>query len=375
MASDKQLRVALVCDWLVGIGGAERVIYEMHQLYPDAPIYTSQYDPNKIGWFADADVRTTWLQRLPKSLKKFLPLLRAWTFRRLDLSDYDLVISISGAEAKGVKTGPNTLHICYCHSPTHYYWIRYDEYLANPGFPRGFNWLARLGLKCLIGPLKRWDYQAAQRPDFMIANSTHIQTMIKRHYRRDSVIIHPPVETDRFKITGKPPLRHGLVVAGRQTPYKRIDLAVAACNELKIPLVVIGNGPEHAHLVKLANRNITFLTNVSDHDIVRHFQTALGFIFPSNVEDFGVVAVEALAAGTPVIAYGKGGPLDYVIPGKTGVLFDKLTVKSLAAALETSLGKSFNYAAIAEQAQQFSVPAFRQHVRAYLKERLDERKS
>jgi len=137
-------KVAIVCDWLTGIGGAERVVLEMHRLYPEAPIYTSQYDPSAIDWFADADVRTTWLQKLPKSLRKFLPLLRAWTFSRLDLSGYDLVLSSSGAEAKGVKTGPKTIHICYCHSPTHYYWIRHDEYVDNPGFPFGLNWLASL---------------------------------------------------------------------------------------------------------------------------------------------------------------------------------------------------------------------------------------
>lgn len=369
----KTQKVALVCDWLVGIGGAERVVYEMHKLYPEAPIYTSQYDANALEWFKDADVRTTWLQRLPKSLKKFLPVLRAWSFRRLDLSEYDLVVSITGAEAKGVKTGPNTTHICYCHSPTHYYWIRYDEYLANPGFPRGVNWLARWGLKLLVGPLKRWDYQAAKRPDYMIANSTHTQAMIKKYYRRDSVVIHPPVDTERFKLPAKPPLRHGFVTAGRQTPYKRFDLAVEACNELKVPLVVIGNGPEHRHLEKLADRNVTFLTNVSDHDIVTHFQTALGFILPTNVEDFGVVAVEALAAGTPVIAYGKGGPLDYVVPGKTGVLFDKLNVRSLTTALETASSKSFHYEAIAEQAQAFSLQAFKQHIRDYIKDCLTEK--
>src|SRR5438105_1031004 len=128
------LKIALVCDWLTGIGGAEREVLELHKLYPDAPIYTSQYDPKSIDWFKGADVRTTWLQKLPKALKKFLPPLRAWTFSRLDLSEYDLVISSSGAEAKAVKTGPNTLHVNYCHSPTHYYWIRYDEYIQNPGF-------------------------------------------------------------------------------------------------------------------------------------------------------------------------------------------------------------------------------------------------
>src|SRR5882762_3283746 len=168
------MKVAIVCDWLTGIGGAERVVLELHKLYPDAPIYTSQYDPSGISWFDDADVRTSGLQKLPTRLKKFLPLLRAWTFSRLDLSEYDLVISSSGAEAKGVRTGPNTVHICYCHTPTHYYWIRYEEYLRHPGFG-AFDWLARIGLKLLVGPMRRWDYKIAQRPTVMIANSTHIQ--------------------------------------------------------------------------------------------------------------------------------------------------------------------------------------------------------
>jgi hypothetical protein len=140
---NKNLKVAIVCDWLTGIGGAERVLLQLHKLFPDAPIYTSQYDKNKIDWFLEADVRTTWLQKLPSSLKKFLPVLRAIAFRGIDLSEYDLVISSSGAEAKAVKTGPKTIHICYCHSPTQYYWVRYDEYMKNPGFG-AFDWLARI---------------------------------------------------------------------------------------------------------------------------------------------------------------------------------------------------------------------------------------
>src|SRR3990167_6171988 len=160
-----KLKIALVCDWLVGIGGAERVVLELHKMFPDAPIYTSQYDSKKIDWFKGADVRTTWLQRLPSSFKKFLPLFRAWSFSRLDLSNYDLVISAGGAEAKGVKTGPNTTHICYCFAPTHYYWSRYNEYIKHPGFGK-LNWLARIGLKVLVGPLRRWDKKAAGRPNY-----------------------------------------------------------------------------------------------------------------------------------------------------------------------------------------------------------------
>ena len=364
----RKLKVAIVCDWLTGYGGAERVVLELHRLYPDAPIYTSQYDPKAINWFDEADVRVTKLQRLPKRLKKFLPLARAWVFGRLDLSDYDLVLSSSGAEAKGVKTGPNTTHICYCHSPTHYYWIRPDEYLKRPGFPLGFNWLAKLGLRLLMGTLKRWDYKAAKRPNYLIANSTHTQAMIKRYYRRDSTVVYPPVELARFKLPAKQPLRHGFVIAGRQTPYKRIDLAIEACNQLKVPLIVIGDGPEHRRLEKLADRNVTFLTNVGDHEMADHFQSALGYIFP-GVDDFGIVAVEALAAGTPVIAYKKGGALDYVIDGKTGLFFEKQTVDSLVKTLEIALTKSFNYDKIAEHAENFSVQTFATNMKSFIAEK------
>ena len=366
-----KLKVAIVCDWLTGYGGAERVVLELHRLYPDAPIYTSQYDPKAINWFVEADVRVTKLQRLPKRLKKFLPLARAWVFGRLDLSDYDLVLSSSGAEAKGVKIGPNTIHICYCHSPTHYYWIRPDEYLKRPGFPLGFNWLARLGLRMLMSTLKRWDYQAAKRPNYLIANSTHTQAMIKRYYRRDSTVVFPPVELARFKLPAKPPLRHGFVIAGRQTPYKRIDLAIEACNQLKVPLIVIGDGPEHRRLEKLAERNVTFLTNVGDHEMADHSQSALGYIFP-GVDDFGIVAVEALASGTPVIAYKKGGALDYVIDGKTGLFFEKQTVDSLVKTLEIALTKSFNYDKIAEHAESFSVQTFTTNMKSFIAEKTNK---
>jgi glycosyltransferase involved in cell wall biosynthesis len=363
----KKMKVAIVCDWLTGIGGAERVVLELHRMFPDAPIYTSQYDPDGIDWFKDADVRTTRLQTISPRLKKFLPLLRAREFSRLDLSEYDLVISSSGAEAKGVRTGKDTIHVCYCHSPTHYYWVRHDEYLENPGFPRGTNWLARLGLRLLVKPLKRWDRRAARRPDYFVANSTHTQAMIKRYYKRDSIVIFPPVETDRFRLPGnaKPPLRHGFIIAGRQTPYKRFDLAVEACNDLKVPLVVIGDGPDHKRLEKLAGRSITFLTNVNDQEIVGHFQSAIACIMP-NMDDFGIVAVEALSAGTPIIAYNKGGALDYVEPGKTGLFFERQTSAALAKTLEAATGKTFDHGMIAKSADKFSVAAFTKNMREYI---------
>jgi glycosyltransferase involved in cell wall biosynthesis len=178
------------------------------------------------------------------------------------------------------------------------------------------------------------------------------------------------VEIDRFKMKANPPSRHGFVIAGRQTPYKRMDLAIEACNELKIPLIVIGNGPDHKRLEKLAGRTITFLSNVNDLGMVDHFQSALGFIMP-NLDDFGIVAVEALAAGTPVIAYKKGGSLDYVKEGRNGYLFARQTVKSLSMALEKAINKSFDYDVVAESAQQFSVSSFKDNIRDFIKQCLE----
>lgn len=361
----KKQNVAIVCEWLVGIGGAERVVLEVHRMFPDAPIYTSQYDPNKIDWFKDADVRTGWLQKLPAGLKKFLPVLRAWYFSRLDLSDYDLVITCNfGAEAKAVRTKQGA-HICLCNAPTHYYWSRYEQYMKDPGFPKGFNWLARLGLGLLVAPMRRWDYRAAQNPDHMVAISSHIQKDIKKYYGRDSYVIHPPVEVERFAYHA--PERQGFVVAGRQTPYKRIDLAVVACTELGIPLTVIGSGPERETLRGQAGPTVTFTGQLSDEEVARRFAAAEAVIFP-GLDDFGITAVEAMAAGTPVIAFRGGGALDYVIPGKTGEFFDEQTALSLTEAIKKFNPQNYHAKEISEHAAQFSTQNFRKKLNRFIAE-------
>lgn len=364
------MKVAIVCDWLIGTGGAERVVLELHRMFPDAPIYTSQYNSNPSvwhgsEWFANADIHTGWLQKLPLPLRKFMPVLRAWYFSRLDLSQYDLVISSSGAEAKAVKTGPQTTHVAYIHAPTHYYWARYNQYLANPGFGR-LNSVARLGLKVLVGPLRKWDYKAAQRPDIIIANSNFTKAQIQKYYDRDSQVVHPPVDIDRFAGKSNEP-RRGFVTAGRQVPYKKIDLAVSACTQLEVPLIVIGNGPDNRKLKRLAGRNVTFLRNVNDEQLAHYFQSSLAFIFP-GVDDFGIVAVEAMAAGTPVIAYADGGALDYVEPGKTGAFFDNQNVDSLAKALQSFSPEKYNPDVIMKSAEKFSPAAFRQNFQAIIKQ-------
>ena len=356
-------KVAIVHDWFVG-GGAERVVLELHRLYPDAPIFTS-YCTDYWRQKLDNKVVTGWLQNWPfGSLRKFLPILRIWWFTHLNFDDYDLVISSSGAEAKGIKTGDDTIHVNYCHAPTHYYWSRYDQYMSQPGFGR-LDPLARLGLKLLVGPLRGWDRQAAQRPDYIISNSSYTKTQVEKYYGRESIVIHPPVDIERFEAQ---PARQrlGFVTAGRQTPYKRTDLAVKAANALKLPLVVIGRGPEHKRLKKLAGRTVNFFRHVSDEELPERFAQAQAFIFP-GVDDFGIVAIEALAAGTPVIAYKAGGALDYITP-QTGLFFTEQSVDSLAKAVKNFKSADFNHGSIQNFAKQFSKENFRSSFRQFIEE-------
>lgn len=362
----KQFKVAIVHDWLVG-GGAELVVEQLHKLFPEAPIYTS-YCSREWRKRLDGKVVTGFLQYWPLShLRKFLPILRIWWFTHLNFKGYGLVISSSGnGEAKGIKTPHDTIHINYCHSPTHFYWRHYDQYLREPGFGI-FNPLARFGLRTLVGPLRRWDYRAAQRPDYIIANSGHIKADIQKYYDRTAAVINPPVHTERFtQAQRQTKKRRGFVIAGRQVPYKRFDLAVVACTKLHLPLTVIGAGPDHRRLRKLAGKTVTFLGKVSDTVMEEELASAKAFILP-QIEDFGVTPVEALAAGTPVIAYKGGGALDYVIPGKTGLFFEEQTAKSLALALRQFSPKAFDNAQIAAYAERFSAQRFTRRIQAFIK--------
>jgi glycosyltransferase involved in cell wall biosynthesis len=359
-----KLKVAIVHDWLVG-GGAELVVEQLHKLFPEAPIYTS-YCSRAWRKRLDGKVKTGILQFWPFSaLRKYLPPLRVWWFSRLKLRGYDLVISSSGAEAKGIRVPATTVHINYCHAPTHYYWSRYNEYMEHPGFG-AFNWLARFGLRVLVGPLRRWDYKAAQRPDYLIANSTHIKDEIQKYYDRSAIVIHPPVNIDRFKALEANPKRHGFVIAGRQTPYKRFDLAVVACSKLGLPLTVIGDGPEHRRLRKLAGPTVIFFGKVSDEVLAEEFSNAEALLFP-GLDDFGITPVEAMAAGTPVIAYKAGGALDYVIPGKTGLFFEEPTAQSLAQALKQFSTHRFSKLTVSRAAESFSAQHFDQKMRLLVK--------
>lgn len=360
-------KVAIVHDWLYG-GGAEKVILAMHQLYPDAPIYTS-YCTKKWQKKLDNKVITGYLNKWPfTSLRKFIPLLRVWWFEGLDLTDYDIVIISTGnGEAICVnKFKKNALTICYCHSPTHFCWDKYDEYLKNPGFGI-FNWLARIGLKTLVKPLRNIDYKAAQKPKYFIANSNFIKQKIKEYYNRDSQVISPPVNINRFiSAAGEYP-KQGYVVTGRQVPYKRLELCILACNKLHVPLTIIGNGPEHEKLVKLAGKTITFVTDATDAQLPKYLASAEAYIFCAQ-EDFGIAPVEALAAGTPLIAYKAGGALDYVNK-KTGIFFDNQSVVSVMNGVQEFQKSHFVQHDLTDKAQEFSVKSFKNKLKQFIEEK------
>lgn len=369
----KQPKIAIVSDWLTNMGGAERVILAMHEAFPEAPIYTSVYESKKLPLFEGLDIRTTWLQKLPRpvrKLHKFFPMLRVKAFRDLNLSEFDIIISCSGAEAKQVrKTRDDQVHINYCFTPIRYYWSHYDEYKKDPGFGR-LNWLIRLAMPFMVPPLKKADLEAVKSIDVFIGISTEVQKRIKKYYGRTSTVIHPPVDAERFTATVQPlAKRQGYIALGRQVPYKRIDLAVRACSALKLPLTVIGNGSEHNKLVAQAGPTVTFNTDASDSEVAQLLGSAKGFIFPAE-EDFGIVQVEALAAGTPVIAYAHGGSEDIVDHGKGGLTFRTQNIISLENALMEAEKTSFKPTDLQRIAKRFHKTLFISKVQKIVRDQL-----
>lgn len=370
----KPQKVALVCDWLTELGGGERVIRAVHEMYPEAPIYTSQYRPERAPWFDDATVKTGWLNHLPVGLRRFVPFLRQWYFSRLDLTEYDLVISITGAEAKAVKTRDDALHVSYIHAPTQYYWTLYDDYIKNPGFGV-LNPLARVGLKLLVKPLRKADLIAAKRPDVIVVPSSYIKDEVKECYERDSRVVYPCVDVDGVSTLASranKSKREGYIVYGRQVSWKRFDLAIEAVKQTGDKLLVIGDGPERGSLEALADGadNITFLPRYNGiGEIVERICSSKAFLFTS-LEPFGIAPVEALACGTPVIGLHHAGALDIVQDGKNGLFFDEQSVESLVGAMKRFDKTKFDEARVMRSAQRFSEDKFKDSMRAVIEQEL-----
>ncbi|MEE0165782.1 MAG: glycosyltransferase [Eggerthellaceae bacterium] len=365
----KDLKVALVHDWLVGRGGGERVLYDIHTLFPDAPIYTLVYDQDKAPeWCKECDIRTTYIQKWPgakshhKLLLSFMP--KAW--EALDLTEYDLVISCCASCCKGVITRPDALHVCYSFSPTRYVWDLYYDYLENT------NAIKRFFMKRMIHKVRLWDFQAAQRVDHFAADSNFVGSRIKKYYRRDFTTIYPGTRTNEYPITEMPD-DYYLVVA-RFVRYKRVDLAIEACNQLKKKLVVIGSGgEEEERLKKLAGDTVEFLGRVSDEEMERYYSRAKAFLFP-GIEDYGITPVEAMSAGVPVLAFGKGGALETVQDGKTGLYFHDQTVSGLVHCIEEfeRNGVAYSRQQIHDYSLNFSDEIFKGNFTNFLKDKLIE---
>lgn len=356
------MRVALVHDWLNQMGGAEQVLEVLVDMFPAAPVYTSIYDPRRMPpAYRQWDIRTSWMNRLPGVTSHhlwFLPLYPL-AFESFDLRGYDLVISNKSAFAHAVITPPETVHICYCLTPTRFLW-QYPAYRERESINRLLDFL----LQPILTWQRQFDRLAADRVDYFIAISREVQARIRKYYRRESAIIHPPVDTERFVPCNSPPGDYYLVVS-RLVPYKRVDLAVTACTRLGLPLVVVGEGRDRKNLERMAGPTVRFLGRVSDDELVRLMQGARALIFPGR-EDFGLAPVEAMACGRPVIAYAAGGALDTVIPGETGEFFYNQTPEALMEVLQAFDPSRYDPAACRARAEMFATSVFRQKLMAFV---------
>ena len=350
------MKVALVYDRVVKWGGAERVLLALHKLFPDAPLFTSVYDKTNASWADGFDVRTTCLQHIPTvaTHHELYPWLMAFAFESFTFDDYNLVISVTSAEAKGIITKPHTKHICYCLTPTRYLWSHEREYMSNP--------LLRYAASPVVSHLKRWDAVAAQRPDVIIAISHAVRERIQKYYGRESEVIYPPAEIGNKKyemrnLKSRFPQQDFFLVVSRLVTYKKVDMVIDAFNHLEMPLVIIGTGREERKLKNRARDNIRFIASLTDDELCWYYQHAQALICPQE-EDFGLVSVEAQLQGTPVVAFGKGGSLDTVIPGKTGMFFDTQTPEAIVSMIQSYDKTAFDSRTIIQHAERFSMNRF-----------------
>jgi len=362
------VKVAIVHDWLNQIGGAEAVLEALVEMYPQAPVLTTIYWRDGMPERYQAwDIRPTWLDRAPFIYRHHQPYLPLYPLavQSMDLRGYDLILSNKSGFCHGVRTTSDQLHIDYCLTPTRYVWD-YAGYIGREGFGR----VVDLALRPLIGWLRGWDRRAADGVDHFIAISREVRERIARFYERDAVIIHPPVDTDRYVPSPDPAGDYFLVVS-RLIPYKRIDLAVRACSELGLPLVVAGEGRDRPALEAMAGPTVSFRGRVPDDEARELMAHCRAFIFP-GYEDFGITPVEAQAAGRPVIAYAAGGALDTVVEGETGLFFHDQGPESLIDAMRRLDSTDFDPVAIRRNAEHFSRDRFKRALRAYVEEKWRE---
>jgi len=365
----QNLKVAIVAEELTQLGGAERVLDCLLELFPKSPVYTLVWDKQKTQHRYDKfDIRTSFIQKLPfgrKHYKWYLTLMPK-AVESFDLKEFDVVISVTSALVKGIKTNKNQLHICYCNTPTRYLWIDSREYVKNAPIP----FLIRPLMPAALRYLKKWDLLASTRPDYFIANSKNVQARIKKYYNRDSDVIYPTIDTTKFKPNQKSD--YFLLVA-RLEPYKKVELVIEAFRGLNEKLKIVGSGTKLREMKENASPNIEFIGRVSDEELIKLYAGAKAFIFPQD-EDFGLTPVEAMSAGTPVIAYGKGGALETVVSGKTGEFFVPQTAESLAKVIRNFRTNKYQTQDLLAQAQKFDNKVFKREILEYIEDKLKLKK-
>lgn len=354
---NKQFKTAIVHDWFCNMGGADKCVEIFLDLMPDSPVYTSCYlESSLTPRLKAASIKVSFLQRYLDQKKdnhqNFLPLMPA-AFESFDMNEYDIVLSSSSCCAKGVITRPGAIHICYCHTPMRYAWEYFNEYTEN------MKPLKHKIVSIIMNYIRIWDVISASRVDYFLANSQNVANRIWKHYRRKATVVYPPVETEYFT----PGNEDGdfYLCVSRLVKYKKVDLAVKACNQLKLPLVVFGQGAEYKRLKKLAGNTVRLMGKQSDEVIRDYYRRCKAFLFPGE-EDFGMTPLEAQACGRPVIAYGKGGALETVIDGQTGVFFKEQTVESLIEAIKRLDSINIDKSVCRKNAEKFSVQVFKERL-------------
>jgi glycosyltransferase involved in cell wall biosynthesis len=358
-------KVALVHDWLTGQRGGEKVLEVLAEIFPRAPIYTLfRFPGSQIAEIEKREIKTSFLQNLPflkKRYRHYLPLFPL-AVELFDFNEYDLIISSSHCVAKGAIPHPEALHVCYIHSPMRYAWNQYFSYFSA----EKLSFFSKIIIPPLIHHLRLWDESSSSRVDCFVANSNNVARRVKKYYGHQAEVIHPPVDTDFFK-PGEEEKEYHLIVSAL-VPYKRIDIAIEGFNQTGLPLKIVGQGPDFKKLKKSAKANIQFLGNLGAGDLLNIYQRAKALILPGE-EDFGITSLEAQACGIPVIAYGRGGATESVVPGKTGLFFPELNVQSLLTVLDKFKSFEFNKTIIRENAMRFSRNKFKERIAGFLREK------
>lgn len=358
------MKVALVYDRVNKWGGAERVLLSLHALWPDAPLFTAVYDKKRAAWADVFRVNSSYLQRIPGAayVHEFLSILTPMAFESFSFDAYDVVISVTSAEAKNIITKPETTHICYCLTPTRYLWSGFEQYRKQPGLG-SISTIAATALKVWAPTLRSWDRIAANRPDYYVAISKRVKERITRYYHREvAQVIYPPVDVKKFHIGLQKNAGYFLTVS-RLVSYKRLDILIRAFNALHLPLIIIGDGRQIRELKNMAQSNIRFVDrHLTDSELVRYYEECRAFVYTAD-EDFGLAAAEAQAAGKPVIAYRNSGISEFVKDGVSGVLFDRQTSDDLMKAVDTFVQNAYDPSACRSQVLKMSEDHFQNHIK------------